>query len=79
MRAQLEQLLEVGQLRNVEIQVIPTGREEYPVLGGSIMLIDPHHGAKVGHIEAQTFSRVIPERKRYAAWRRSMAASGHRP
>lgn len=63
MRAQLERLLEVGQLRNVEIQVMPTGLEDHAGLGGSFMLLDPHKGPKVGHIEAQQFSRVISERK----------------
>ena len=62
-RAQLERLLEVGQLRNVEIQVMPTDCEDHAGLGGSFMLLDPHNGPKVGHIEAQQFSRVVPERK----------------
>ncbi|WP_308040708.1 helix-turn-helix transcriptional regulator [Streptomyces sp. PSKA30] len=63
MRAQLERLLEVGQLRNVEIQVMPTAVEDHAGIGGSFMLVDPHHGPKVGHIEAQRYSRVIPERQ----------------
>ncbi|WSW98562.1 helix-turn-helix transcriptional regulator [Streptomyces sp. NBC_00989] len=63
MRTQLERLLAVGQLRNVEIQVMPTGREDHAGLGGPFRLIDPHHGPKVGHVEVQRFSRVIPERQ----------------
>lgn len=63
MRVQLERLLEVGQLRNVKIQVMPPEHEEHPGLGGGFKLIDPHHGAKVGHVEAQQFSRVISERE----------------
>lgn len=63
MRKQLERLLAVGQLRNVEIQVMPTGREDHAGLGGPFRLIDPHHGPKVGHVEVQRFSRVIPERQ----------------
>lgn len=63
MRKQLERLLTVGQLRNIEIQVMPTGREDHAGLGGPFRLIDPHHGPKVGHVEVQRFSRVIPERQ----------------
>lgn len=63
LRGQLERLLEVGQLRNVEIQVMPTDREDHAGLGGAFMLIDPHNGPKVGHIEQQRFSRIISERK----------------
>ncbi|GAA2641756.1 helix-turn-helix domain-containing protein [Streptomyces vastus] len=62
-RRQLERLLVIGQLRNVEIQVMPTDREDHAGLGGAFMLLDPHTGAKVGHIEVQRFSRVISERK----------------
>ncbi|MFG2519098.1 helix-turn-helix domain-containing protein [Streptomyces sp. NPDC048527] len=62
-RGQLERLLEVGQFRNVEIQVMPTGLEDHAGLGGSFMLLDPHRGPKVGHIEAQRFSRVISDRR----------------
>jgi hypothetical protein len=64
MRSQLERLLEVGQLRNVEIQVMPTDREDHAGLsGGSFMLLDPHHGPKVSHSEGALFSRVTAERK----------------
>ncbi|MFP3987134.1 helix-turn-helix transcriptional regulator [Streptomyces sp. E11-3] len=63
MRGQLERLLEVGQLRNVEIQVMPTDCEDHAGLAGAFRLIDPHTGPKVGYIEQQRFSRVIPERQ----------------
>ena len=36
LRRQLEHLLEVGQLRNVELQVMPTDREEHAGMGGGI-------------------------------------------
>ncbi|NEA62024.1 helix-turn-helix transcriptional regulator [Streptomyces sp. SID12488] len=63
LRGQLERLLEVGQLRNVEIQVMPIDREDHAGLGGSFMLIDPRTGPKVGHAEVQQFSRVVADRK----------------
>ncbi|MFJ8950723.1 helix-turn-helix domain-containing protein [Streptomyces sp. NPDC102381] len=62
MRGQLEHLLNLGRLRNVEIQVMPTKREDHAGIGGSFRLIDPYHGPKVGFIEMQRYSRVIPER-----------------
>ncbi len=34
LRRQLEHLLEVGQLRNVEVQVMPTDREDHAGMGG---------------------------------------------
>ncbi|MFG2499576.1 Scr1 family TA system antitoxin-like transcriptional regulator [Streptomyces sp. NPDC048441] len=63
LRAQLERLLEVGQLRNVQIQVMPTGREENAGLGGSFRLIEPQQGSRVAHTEVQQFSRVTADRK----------------
>ncbi|MGP3921716.1 helix-turn-helix domain-containing protein [Streptomyces sp. 8N616] len=63
LQGQLERLLEVGQLRNVEIQVMPTDREDHAGLSGPFQLLEPHHGPKVGQIEVQQFSRVITDRK----------------
>ncbi|MBD0670723.1 transcriptional regulator [Streptomyces sp. CBMA156] len=63
LRGQLERLLEVGQLRNVEIQVMPTGREDNAGIGGSFRLFEAGDGPKVAHVEVQQVSRVIAERK----------------
>lgn len=63
LRRQLERLLEVGQLRNVEIQVMPTDREDHAGMGGSLRLLEPRNGPTVGHVEVQNFSRVITDRK----------------
>jgi transcriptional regulator with XRE-family HTH domain len=63
LRAQLERLLEIGRLRHVEIQVMPLDREDHAGLGGSFQLIDPRHGAKLGQVEIQQFSRVVSDRK----------------
>ncbi|WP_328630589.1 helix-turn-helix domain-containing protein [Streptomyces sp. NBC_00356] len=63
-RGQLGRLLEIGQLRNVEIQVMPTERDDHAGLsGGSFLLLEPASGPKVGHSEAALFNRVITERK----------------
>ncbi|MGW0581161.1 helix-turn-helix domain-containing protein [Streptomyces sp. NPDC002920] len=59
MRKQLEHLLEIGQLRNVEIQVMPTDREDHAGLAGSLQLLKLKGGDTVGHNEVQLTSRLI--------------------
>jgi hypothetical protein len=39
MRKQLERLLQVGRRRNVEIQVLPTDREDHAGLAGALQLL----------------------------------------
>ncbi|MFJ8345597.1 helix-turn-helix transcriptional regulator [Streptomyces sp. NPDC094153] len=63
MRAQLERLLEVCQFRNVDLQVLPLGREENSGLGGSFRLLRLKDGTSVGHAEVQEISRVITDPK----------------
>ncbi|QQC93728.1 helix-turn-helix transcriptional regulator [Streptomyces alfalfae] len=59
MRKQLERLLEVGQRRNVEVQVMPTDREDHAGLAGSLQLLRLKEGDTVGHNEVQLTSRLI--------------------
>ncbi|MDT0377428.1 helix-turn-helix transcriptional regulator [Streptomyces sp. DSM 42041] len=59
LRRQLEHLLEVGRLRHVSIQLMPTGREEHAGMAGEIRLIRLSDGTTLGHSEAQLSSRVI--------------------
>ncbi|MFI6148855.1 helix-turn-helix domain-containing protein [Streptomyces sp. NPDC051109] len=63
LRRQLEHLLEVGQLRNVEIQVMPTAVEEHAGLAGSLKIMRLKDGTTVGHNEVQLVSRLITEPK----------------
>lgn len=63
MRKQLEHLLEVGRLRNVEIQVMPTDREDHAGLAGSLHLLKLREGDTVGHNEVQLTSRLISNPK----------------
>jgi transcriptional regulator with XRE-family HTH domain len=58
LRRQLEHLLEIGQLRNVEIQVMPTDREDHAGMGGQLQLLKFKDGAAVGQWESQLFSRL---------------------
>ncbi|NEW76977.1 helix-turn-helix domain-containing protein [Streptomyces rhizosphaericus] len=63
LRRQLEHLLEIGQLRNVDLQILPLGREENSGLGGPFRLLKLKDGTTVGHTEVQLFSRVIADPK----------------
>ncbi|MCX4583554.1 helix-turn-helix transcriptional regulator [Streptomyces sp. NBC_01481] len=61
LRKQLERLLEVGKLRNVEIQVMPTDRDEHAGMGGRIQVLKFKDGSAVGHDEGQLTSRPITD------------------
>ncbi|MFF1338100.1 helix-turn-helix domain-containing protein [Streptomyces sp. NPDC058290] len=63
LRRQLEHLLEVGQSRNVEIQVMPTVVEEHAGLAGSLKIMRLKDGTTIGHNEVQLVSRLITEPK----------------
>ncbi|MGG2459057.1 helix-turn-helix domain-containing protein [Streptomyces sp. RGM 3693] len=63
MRGQLEQILLHGQRRNVEIQVLPTEREEHAGLGGAFTLLETHEGRRIAYVEAYRDSRLHAERK----------------
>ncbi|MFD5618059.1 helix-turn-helix domain-containing protein [Streptomyces yangpuensis] len=63
LRRQLEHLLEVGSLRHVELQVMPTSVEEHTGLAGSFKVMRLSDGTTVGHNEVQLVSRLITEPK----------------
>jgi transcriptional regulator with XRE-family HTH domain len=63
MRGQLEQVLLTGQRRNVEIQVMPTERQEHGGLAGPFTLIETKEGRRIAYVEAQKDSRLYTERK----------------
>lgn len=56
LRGQLEQLLLYGHERNVEIQVMPTERDEHAGLGGAFTLIHLEDQRRVGYMEVQEAS-----------------------
>jgi transcriptional regulator with XRE-family HTH domain len=58
LREQLEQILLMGQNRNVEIQVMPTDREDHAGLGGPFNLIDTAEGRRIAYTEVQDDSRL---------------------
>ncbi|MCC9308398.1 helix-turn-helix domain-containing protein [Kitasatospora sp. RB6PN24] len=63
LRGELEQTLLYGQRRNVEIQVMPTDRQEHPGLGGPFTLIETREGRRMAYVEVQQDSRLHTERK----------------
>ncbi|CAM5350099.1 XRE family transcriptional regulator OS=Streptomyces alboniger OX=132473 GN=CP975_13255 PE=4 SV=1 [Streptomyces alboniger] len=62
-RRQLERLLEMGQLRNVAIQVMPTSREEHPGTGGLIEVLKFPDGTAVGRSEGAFNGRPVSDAK----------------
>ncbi|MFJ6049449.1 helix-turn-helix domain-containing protein [Streptomyces sp. NPDC092307] len=63
LRRQLEHLLEIGRLRNVEIQVMPIGVEEHSGLAASFKVMRLNDGTTVGHNEGQLAHRLVTEPK----------------
>ncbi|WGD39504.1 helix-turn-helix domain-containing protein [Streptomyces cathayae] len=63
MRGQLEQILLHGQRRNVEIQVLPTERDEHAGLAGPFTLMEVKEGRRIAYVEAQQDSRLYTARK----------------
>ncbi|MFD5448762.1 helix-turn-helix domain-containing protein [Streptomyces sp. NPDC003470] len=61
LRQQLEHLLEIGSLRHVEIQVMPTDRDDHAGMAGSLQLLKLRGGTAFGHSEAQLHNRVITD------------------
>ncbi|MGW0910929.1 helix-turn-helix domain-containing protein [Streptomyces sp. NPDC002784] len=78
---QLRRMLHVGQMQNVEIQVMPTRVEEHPNLGSAFNLLTPKGHGQVAYTEAQGHPRLVtdPEEVRKIADRygimRAMALS----
>lgn len=64
LREQLERLLEIGQMRNVEIQVMPTDREDHAGTGGPFLLLEPKGQPLVAYAEVQGEGGVITDRQK---------------
>ncbi|MFJ5776645.1 helix-turn-helix domain-containing protein [Streptomyces sp. NPDC093094] len=60
-RQQLERLLEVGQLRNVTLQVMPTHREVHSGLDGRIELLKFEDGTAVGRSDGAFSGRPVTD------------------
>lgn len=64
LRRQLERLLEVGELPNVEIQVMPTERADHPGTGGLIEVLKFLDGTAVGRSDGEFNGRPVSDPKR---------------
>lgn len=60
-KEQLDRLLELGRLRTVELQVMPTHRTEHSGMGGSFTLLTPRGKPQVGYTEVQTSARLATD------------------
>ncbi|KUN07496.1 DNA-binding protein [Streptomyces yokosukanensis] len=60
---QLEHLLEIAQLRNVELQVMPMDRQEHAGLAGGIEVLKFADGSVVGRSPAVANGRTVEEPK----------------
>ncbi|MFB6552420.1 helix-turn-helix domain-containing protein [Streptomyces sp. NPDC056405] len=63
LRRQLEHLLEVGQSRTVELQVMPMDREEHAGLAGGIEVLKFQDGSMVGRSPVVAYGRPVSEPK----------------
>ncbi|MEU8618179.1 helix-turn-helix transcriptional regulator [Streptomyces sp. NPDC048623] len=63
LRSQLEHLLEVGRLRNVELQVMPMDREEHAGVDGGIEVLKFGDGSVVGRSPVVANGRPVTEPK----------------
>ncbi|WP_063732102.1 helix-turn-helix domain-containing protein [Streptomyces sp. RTd22] len=63
LRGQLEHLLLIGEKRNVELQVMPTDREDHAGVAGPCILMVPKGGAQVAYLEGQGRSTLLTDRE----------------
>ncbi|MGV2915016.1 helix-turn-helix domain-containing protein [Streptomyces alfalfae] len=63
LRRQLERLLELAELRAVEIQVMPTAREDHAGMSGEMQVLKFRDGTAVGRSEGEFGSRPVCELK----------------
>ncbi|MEJ8650603.1 DUF5753 domain-containing protein [Streptomyces sp. MS1.AVA.3] len=60
-KEQLEQLLQLGRLRSVELQVMPMDRAEHAGMGGPFILLTPKGKPQLGYVEVQNITRLVTE------------------
>ena len=62
MKAQLQWLLKCAQLRNVEVQIMPTSRAAHSGLNGAMVLLEDLDRRQFVYIEAQDIGTVVSAR-----------------
>ncbi|MEV5126079.1 helix-turn-helix transcriptional regulator [Streptomyces decoyicus] len=68
MRAQWQQLLKVGALRNVEIQVMPACRGFHPGKNGPFVVVETHEHKQLGYFESQGVGCIVSETAEVSAF-----------
>ncbi|MFP8885777.1 helix-turn-helix domain-containing protein [Streptomyces mangrovi] len=63
LRRQLEHLLDIGQLRHVEVQVMPLDREDHAGMGGQLQVLKLKDGTAVAYSEAQLITHLVSDPK----------------
>ncbi|MGH3312867.1 MAG: helix-turn-helix domain-containing protein [Streptomyces sp.] len=66
-RGQLEQILLIGQKRNVEIQIMPLDREDNAGVDGPFTVLTRRGADEVGYMEAQGRSTLVTDREEVRA------------
>ncbi|MEU2264571.1 helix-turn-helix transcriptional regulator [Streptomyces sp. NPDC019645] len=61
MRGQWQRLLEVGALRNVEVQVMPAGRGFHPGKNGPFVVVESKEHRRLGYFESQGVGCVVQD------------------
>ncbi|MEU7486718.1 helix-turn-helix transcriptional regulator [Streptomyces sp. NPDC042319] len=61
LKEQLHHMLDIGQLRNVEIQVMPSSRRTHAGLDGPMVLLDTAERRQLAYVEGQNGSFFISE------------------
>ncbi len=68
MRRQLRRLVEVGDLRNVEIQVMPATSGWHPGLNGPMVLLESVRHRRIGYVECQEVGSFVSDRAMVTAF-----------
>ncbi|MFE9413591.1 helix-turn-helix transcriptional regulator [Streptomyces sp. NPDC006704] len=64
LRRQLQHLLALGELPNVELQVMPTTRGDHPGTGGRIQMLKFENGSAIGRMDDDFAGRPVSDPKR---------------
>ena len=68
MRGQWQRLLEMGALRNVEVQVMPAGRGFHPGKNGPFVVVESHEHRLLGYFESQGVGCVVADAAEVSAF-----------
>ncbi|TJZ53025.1 helix-turn-helix transcriptional regulator [Streptomyces piniterrae] len=70
LREQLHHLLEIGRMRHVQIQVMPTNRTSHAGLAGPFTLVEPPDREMCAYLEVQNVGQLVTARRAVSAMAR---------